>query len=234
MPRAFGRTHRQIDGNFGLMGHYSHNYFYIWIMTVFKPWTVAISRKTTLILILLSLISALLQAGLHEVTFYQNMNVGQYITTFYHEGVRAIGKGMDGFVASGGVIGGIIGVPLLFVFKKLGTMIILITLAIISAMLLTRLSLADAAKSVARGTAEAVTEWWMWSGKRSDRALERSLQETTSETAATETRPYRKACQNTDFRFRRKGEDPGTFARLNHHRDTPLVLEMNRPWVRFP
>ena len=221
---------RLTGGLFGLMGYIIPLITFIYgIMTIFKPRTVSRSRKTTLILILLSLISALLQAGLHEVTFYQNMNVGQYITTFYHEGVRAIGKGMDGFVASGGVIGGIIGVPLLFVFKKLGTMIILITLAIISAMLLTRLSLADAAKSVARGTAEAVTGVVdAVRKKRSDRALERSLQETTSETAATETRPRtERRARILDFPLQEiRGEETQepSEAESIQQEDTPLVL----------
>lgn len=221
---------RLTGGLFGLLGYIIPLITFIYgIMTIFKPRTVSRSRKTTLILILTSLISALLQAGLHEVTFYQNMNVGQYITTFYHEGVRAIGKGVDGFVASGGVIGGIIGVPLLFVFKKLGTMIILITLAIISAMLLTRLSLADAAKSVARGTAEAVNGVVdAVRKKRSDRAVERSLREITSETAATETRPRtERRARILDFPLQEiRGEETQepSEAESIQQEDTPLVL----------
>lgn len=149
---------RFTGGLFGLMGYVVPAFtFILGIIIIFRPRAVSRSGKTMLTLILISLVSALLQAGLHDVAYYQNMNVGQYITTFYHEGVRAIGKGAGGFVSSGGVIGGIIGVPLLFVFKKLGTMIILITLAIISAMLLTRLSLAKAAKGVYRGTAGVIT-----------------------------------------------------------------------------
>lgn len=221
---------RLTGGLFGLLGYIIPLITFIYgIMTIFKPRTVSRSRKTTLILILTSLISALLQAGLHEVTFYQNMNVGQYITTFYHEGVRAIGKGVDGFVASGGVIGGIIGVPLLFVFKKLGTMIILITLAIISAMLLTRLSLADAAKSVARGTAEAVNGVVdAVRKKRSDRAVERSLREITSETAATETRPRtERRARILDFPLQEvRGEETPEppEAEFIQQEDMPLVL----------
>ncbi len=221
---------RLTGGLFGLLGYIIPLITFIYgIMTIFKPRTVSRSRKTTLILILTSLISALLQAGLHEVTFYQNMNVGQYITTFYHEGVRAIGKGVDGFVASGGVIGGIIGVPLLFVFKKLGTMIILITLAIISAMLLTRLSLADAAKSVARGTAEAVNGVVdAVRKKRSDRAVERSLREITSETAATETRPStQRRARILDFPLQEvRGEETPEppEAEFIQQEDMPLVL----------
>jgi len=170
---------RLTGGLFGLMGYILPAMTFIYgIVTIFKPRTASRARKFTLALILVSLVSALLQAGLHEIIYYQNMNVGQYISTFYYEGIRAIGKGVDGFVASGGVIGGIIGVPLLFVFKKLGTMIILITLSIISAMLLTRLSLTDAARGVYRGTTEAINGVVeAVRKKRTDWAVEKSLRE---------------------------------------------------------
>jgi len=149
---------RFTGGLFGLMGYVIPALTFVYgTVIIFKPRTVSATRKATLTLVLVSLVSAMLQAGLHDVSYYQNMNVGQYITTFYYEGVRAVGKGAGEFAASGGVIGGVIGVPLLFVFKKLGTMIILITLAIISAMLLTRLSLAKAAKGVYKGTAGVIT-----------------------------------------------------------------------------
>lgn len=177
---------RLTGGLFGLMGYIIPALTFIYgVITIFKPKTVSRTRKSTLALILISLVSALLQAGLHEVAYYQNMNVGQYIGTFYHEGVRAIGKGVDGFLPSGGVIGGIIGVPLLFVFKKLGTMLILVTLSIISAMLLTKLSLTDAAKSVYRGTTEAINGVVeAVRKKKSDRAMEKSLREEYGHTSA--------------------------------------------------
>ena len=83
------------------------------------------------------------------------MNLGQYLKSFYREGVAAIGKGNE-FMASGGVFGGIVGVPLLMVFRKWGTMVILITLAVIDGMLITRLSIAEIARSAARNTSEAI------------------------------------------------------------------------------
>jgi len=168
---------RLTGGLFGLMGYVIPAFAFIYgIIIIFRPAESSGSRKATLALILISLISAILQAGLHDVSYYQNMNVGRYISTFYHEGIRAIGKGVEGFIPSGGIIGGIIGVPLLFVFKKLGTMIILIALAIIAAMLLTRLSLAEAARGVYRGTSEAINGMvGAVKKKRSDRAAARSM-----------------------------------------------------------
>ena len=123
---------------------------------IFKPRLIYQDKRLSLILSLLVLFSAMLQAGLYDALKYENMTILRYLKTFYTEGVSAIGKGSE-FLPSGGVVGGIIGVPLLFVFKKWGTMIILTTLAIIVAMLITRLSLAEAARSVARGTSDAIS-----------------------------------------------------------------------------
>jgi len=123
---------------------------------IFKPRMIYQDKRMSLILLLLVLLSAMLQAGLYDAAKYENMTLLRYIETFYKEGVNAVGKGNE-FMPSGGIIGGIIGVPLLFVFKKWGTMIILTTFSIIVAMLITRLSLAEAARSVAKGTSEAIS-----------------------------------------------------------------------------
>jgi S-DNA-T family DNA segregation ATPase FtsK/SpoIIIE len=170
---------RFTGGLFGFMGYAIPLVTFIYgIIAIFKPKTPSRGRKLLLLLILISLISALLQAGLHEIAFYQNMNVSQYITSFYKEGLASVGKTNGEFLASGGVIGGVIGVPLLFVFKKLGTMIILVTLAIIAAMVLTRLSLADAAKGVYRGTSEAINGMVVaMKKKREERGYAKGLDE---------------------------------------------------------
>ncbi|NLX64354.1 MAG: DNA translocase FtsK [Clostridiaceae bacterium] len=123
---------------------------------IFKPRLIYQDKRLSLILLLLVLLSAMLQAGLYDAVKYENKTLLRYIETFYKEGVNAVGKGKE-FMPSGGVVGGIIGVPLLFVFKKWGTMIILTTFSIIVAMMITRLSLAEAARSVAKGTSEAIS-----------------------------------------------------------------------------
>ncbi|MGI6086030.1 MAG: DNA translocase FtsK [Acetivibrionales bacterium] len=145
-----------VGGIFGLSGYALPLIAVIHgLIKIFKPKLLHQDKRFSLILILLILFSAMLQAGLYDALKYENMTLSRYLSTFYKEGVNAIGKGNE-FLPSGGVIGGIIGVPLLFVFKKWGTMVILTTAAIIVAMLITRLSLADAARSVARGTSEAI------------------------------------------------------------------------------
>lgn len=144
---------------------------------IFKPRLIHQDKRFSLVLLLLVIFSAMLQAGLYDALIYENMTLSRYISTFYKEGISAIGKGSE-FLPSGGVIGGIIGVPLLFVFKKWGTMIILTTLAIIVAMLITRLSLSDAARSVAKGTSEAINGIVDAARKkREDRELRRSIED---------------------------------------------------------
>lgn len=125
------------------------------LIKIFRPEFLFEDRRFSLILVLLILFSAMFQSGLHDISHYENMNLGQYLKSFYREGVAAIGKGNE-FMASGGVFGGIVGVPLLMVFRKWGTMVILITLAVIDGMLITRLSIAEIARSAARNTSEAI------------------------------------------------------------------------------
>lgn len=164
------------------------------LVKIFKPRLLHQDKRFYLILVLLILFSAMLQAGLYDALKYENMTLSIYIRTFYKEGVSAIGKGSE-FLPSGGIIGGIVGVPLLFVFKKWGTMIILTTLAIIAAMLITRLSLADAARSVAKGTSEAINGIVDAARKkREDRAYRKSIEDIEDEAVVTtsKTNPVKK------------------------------------------
>ncbi|NLB79020.1 MAG: hypothetical protein GX796_09315 [Clostridiaceae bacterium] len=129
-----------VGGMFGLSGYILPLIaMFHGLAKIFKPRLIHQDKRFSLVLLLLGIFSAMLQAGLYDALIYENMTLSRYISTFYKEGISAIGKGSE-FLPSGGVIGGIIGVPLLFVFKKWGTMIILTTLAIIVAMLITRLS----------------------------------------------------------------------------------------------
>jgi len=125
------------------------------LIKIFRPEFLYEDRRFSLVLVLLVLFSAMFQSGLHDISYYENMNLVQYLKNFYREGIAAIGKGSE-FIAGGGVLGGIVGVPLLMVFRKWGTMVILITLAIIDGMLITRLSIAEIARSAARNTSEAI------------------------------------------------------------------------------
>lgn len=147
------------------------------IIKIFKPELLHQDKRFYLVIALLFVFSSMLQAGLYDVSRYENMTLLRYIDTFYKEGISAIGKRGD-FISSGGVLGGIFGVPLLFVFKKLGTMVVLTTAAIILVMLITRLSLYDAARSVAKGTSEAIGGMVDAARKkREERIIRKSLEE---------------------------------------------------------
>ncbi len=168
---------RHVGGFFGLTGYaVPPLILYHGLIKIFKPQYHYEDRKFTLIVLLLIMLSAMLQAGLHDIAYYENLTLLRYINTFFKEGIAAVGKGQE-FLASGGVLGGVLGVPLLFVFKKWGAMIILITLSIIIAMLITRLSLAEAARSVAKGTSEAINGMVDAARKKKEeRAIRKSLE----------------------------------------------------------
>lgn len=186
----FGELLARITGGFfGLCGYgvpvliTAHGLF-----KIFKPKHIYEDKRFFLIIVLLVLFSSMFQAGLHDVSYYENMNLGRYFSTFYREGMAAVGRGQE-FLPSGGIFGGVVGVPLLFVFRKLGTMIILITLSIIVGMLITRLSIAEAARSVARGTSEAINGMV---GAARKRMAERSHQRIAGENDPDPDAPVRK------------------------------------------
>ncbi len=202
-----------VGGMFGLTGYVLPLIaMFHGLAKIFKPKLLYQDKRFSLILLLLILFSAMLQAGLYDAVKYENMTVSRYITTFYKEGICAIGKGSE-FLASGGVIGGIIGVPLLFVFKKWGTMIILTTLAIIVAMLITRLSLAEAARSVAKGTSDAINGIMHAARKkREDRELRKSFADIEDQAAVTTNRTRsvkKKQARILDFPINNVDTDPG-------------------------
>ncbi len=177
---------RHVGGLFGLSGFaIPPLILFHGLIKIFKPQYLYEDKRFTLIVLLLIMFSAMLQAGLHDITYYENLTLLRYINTFFKEGIAAIGKSPE-FLSSGGVVGGVIGVPLLFVFKKWGAMIILTTLSIIIAMLITKLSLAEAARSVAKGTSEAFNGMVDAARKKKEeRAIRRSLEAVALDEVAT-------------------------------------------------
>jgi DNA segregation ATPase FtsK/SpoIIIE and related proteins len=83
-------------------------------------------------LLLFTLISALIHTMLYKPENYSNLSPLKCIAKFYLDGASMVG---------GGVIGGIVSVPFLLVFQKLGTIIILTALLLIDIILLTNSSL---------------------------------------------------------------------------------------------
>ncbi|NJD02595.1 MAG: DNA translocase FtsK, partial [Ruminiclostridium sp.] len=92
--------------------------------------------KNTLIFsfILFALVSSVIQSMLYRSEDYNNLPPLKCVEKLYLDGAGLTG---------GGVLGGIISIPLLLVFQKLGTMIILTALALVDIILLTNASIAN-------------------------------------------------------------------------------------------
>ena len=177
------------------------------LFKIFRPRFVYEDKRFSLILILLILFSAMFQAGLHDISYYENMTLDRYIKVFYQEGKAALGKS-DAFLPSGGILGGIIGVPLLMVFRKWGTMLILITLAVIDAMLITKFSIAEAARNVAKGTTEAINGVVGAAKKKiEERNMQRAILIDSTDGDSTESTGKKKA-KIIDFRLQKKLSEP--------------------------
>lgn len=101
-------------------------------LIVFRKDKEYISSKAKYTCTLLILISAIFQAGTYKYSHYQNRNPLDCVVMFYREGQNLVG---------GGVLGGIVALPLLLLFQTLGTIIILTTLSIINIILLTDISI---------------------------------------------------------------------------------------------
>ncbi len=107
-------------------------------------------------ILLMMLISAMFAAGAHPLSFYRNEHLFTLLGVFFKEGFDTLSRASGQSFYSGGLFGGILGVPLLFVFQKPGAMVVLATLGLVVALFVTRISIMDAARSVARGTAGTV------------------------------------------------------------------------------
>lgn len=216
---------KHVGGLFGLSGYVIPVLIIVHgLIKIFKPQLLFENRRFSLILILLVLVSAMFQAGLHDSVKYENMSLFRFIGFFFKEGVSAVGKG-EAFIASGGVLGGVVGVPLLFVFKKWGAMIILTTASIVVAMLITRLSIAEAARNVAKGTSEAFNGMVDAARrKKEDWSIRRSLNTMAAEEAAASsntTNDKKKRRKMVDFRMENPEPDKG----LNQIQPVQLITE---------
>jgi S-DNA-T family DNA segregation ATPase FtsK/SpoIIIE len=102
------------------------------LLFIFKKDKKLVGKKTIYTLTLLILVAAIFQAGIYKYDHYQNRTPLDSVTIFYHEGQSMLG---------GGVLGGIVALPLLLLFQSLGTIIILTSLSIINIILLTDMSI---------------------------------------------------------------------------------------------
>ncbi len=129
------------------------------------------NRFFNLVLLLL-LISAMFQTGAHPKSFYGQDGLFKLIALFFKEGVATLDTASSQVFFGGGIFGGLLGVPLLFVFQKAGAMVVLATLGLVIALVVTRISIMDAARSMARGTADTLNNVREASRRRREARLE--------------------------------------------------------------
>lgn len=120
-------------------------------MLIFYPQRTEIRKKLHLFFLLLVMIGGIFTAGSFNKSDYVNMTFIQYLKHFYKMG-RSVSS--VPYTLNGGVTGGLVSVPLCFVFQKAGTIILLGAFSIILSMMITEISL----KKVAVDTAVKVRE----------------------------------------------------------------------------
>ncbi len=137
-------------GLFGLVAYFLPPLFLIHGgLLIFYPQKPQFRKKLYQVFLLLILLGAIFHTGTFNRSDYGNLTFFQYLKHFYKQGrsVSAIP-----YTLNGGVAGGLISVPLCFVFQKTGTIIVLGTFSIIIALMITDISL----KKMAADTVEKV------------------------------------------------------------------------------
>ncbi len=105
------------------------------------------------LMLLMMLVSAMFQIGAHPRSDITDKSLGTLVQTFFREGANTLDNASGQAFKAGGVFGGILGVPLLMVFQKAGALVVLVALGRVVALIVTRISRVEAARSVALGTA---------------------------------------------------------------------------------
>ncbi|HOM01415.1 MAG TPA: DNA translocase FtsK 4TM domain-containing protein [Acetivibrio sp.] len=103
------------------------------ILVIFKKNSEKAKSKITYIFVLILIMTAMVQTLFYNEKDYINKGTVECIKKFFNDGVAMQG---------GGVLGGIISIPFLLLFKNLGTIIILTTIALIDIIIITDISIA--------------------------------------------------------------------------------------------
>lgn len=112
------------------------------VLVIFKKNSPDLNLKIVYIFVLILILSALVQAGFYKEDAFVGKSVVSSIKKFYTDG-----KDLSG----GGVLGGLISIPFLLMFKGLGTIIILTSAAIIDIILITNVSIAGVIVKIKNG-----------------------------------------------------------------------------------
>jgi len=103
------------------------------ILVIFRKNNERVNSKIRYIFVLILIMSAMVQTLFYNEQDYINKGAVECIKKFFNDGAAMHG---------GGVLGGIISIPFLLLFKNLGTVIILTTIALIDIIIITDISIA--------------------------------------------------------------------------------------------
>ena len=144
---AFGKFLRQASyGLFGISAIFIPFICGYWgIVTLFNLKRDDLKVKTWFICILLILISALVETGNYKPDLFVNLDVYSSVKLFYSNNSVFPQKGIGG-----GVIGGIVAMPLVSTFQTVGAIIVLTTISLIVSITLTNVSIAALIKNIAK------------------------------------------------------------------------------------
>lgn len=109
------------------------------LLLLFRKDKEYLKSKAVYIAILLVLVAAIFHSGTYDYNYYKGRTIIDCLIVFYRDGQKFSG---------GGLIGGIIALPLLYVFQVLGTIIILASLSLIDIILLTDISIYEIFKKL--------------------------------------------------------------------------------------
>lgn len=107
-------------------------------LLIFFPQRAEIKIKTLQFFLLLVVVGAIFHAGTYDKSNYVNMSFLQYMESFFNEG-RSVTK--IPYTLNGGLLGGLISVPLCLVLQRTGTIIVLGAFGIVLALMITEVSL---------------------------------------------------------------------------------------------
>lgn len=108
-------------------------------LLIFSDEKIDLNNKPLYLVFLFLLVSAMIQTGHYVPENFNNIKPFDALKQFYNDGVSFSG---------GGVLGGVVSLPLLFTFRQLGTIIILTALSLIDIILLTNSSISNFLKNI--------------------------------------------------------------------------------------
>lgn len=119
------------------------------VFVIFKRNSSRFNLRVLYTLILFVLVSSFIQTGFYRVEEYEGLNAASSLSKFFQDG-----RNLEG----GGVLGGLVSMPFLLLFKPLGTIIILTTISIIDIILLTNISIAEFIRNLKKTFVASIKE----------------------------------------------------------------------------